>query len=296
MVKHGMKEQRQEGVSAETILFFFLFTGGISFSTTQHLSPDLVLGVGIFSTPVAVAVDPDSDALFVVDSINDRVLRFDNRGSLTTGSPFDFVFGQNSSAASRVSLNQPQSAWVASNTLWVADSQNNRVLAFSANTTTLSPVPSAFLVLGQTDFQTGAAPSPPSSASMANPSGVMVDSSGTLWVTDPTNNRYILFPSSSSIKPPPTYQNKNRVLVFYNARSGVDGLAASSVVGQPNFANGNQVSPSASTLAIPNGVISTSAGLFVADTGNNRVVSLHSSPPPPESVKIRLKYYFLFCV
>jgi len=289
-----MKEQRQEGVSAETILFFFLFTGGISFSTTQHLSPDLVLGVGIFSTPVAVAVDPDSDALFVVDSINDRVLRFDNRGSLTTGSPFDFVFGQNSSAASRVSLNQPQSAWVASNTLWVADSQNNRVLAFSANTTTLSPVPSAFLVLGQTDFQTGAAPSPPSSASMANPSGVMVDSSGTLWVTDPTNNRYILFPSSSSIKPPPTYQNKNRVLVFYNARSGVDGLAASSVVGQPNFANGNQVSPSASTLAIPNGVISTSAGLFVADTGNNRVVSLHSSPP--ESVKIRLKYYFLFCV
>ena len=89
-----MKEQ--EG-RASVLLFFFLFIGGISFSTTQH-SPDLVLGVGTFNTPVAVSVDPDSDALFVVDSLNDRVLRFDNRGGLTTASTFDFVFGQNSSS------------------------------------------------------------------------------------------------------------------------------------------------------------------------------------------------------
>jgi len=139
-------------------------------------SPDLVLGVGIFNSPFGVAVDPNSNALFVVDTNNNRVLRFDSRSTLTNGSPPDFVYGDNSNVTSATSLNQPQSAWVDSaGNLWVADYGNNRVLRFLA--TAQNAPPAALLCFGQTSPRVG---SPnqgfanPSRSTMSSPTGVTI--------------------------------------------------------------------------------------------------------------------------
>jgi len=171
-------------------LLLFLFTPP---HNAQH-SPDLVLGVGIFNSPSGVALDPNSDALFVVDTNNNKVLRFDSRSSLTSGSPPDFVYGNNSSVPSAASLNRPQSAWMdLAGNLWVADYGNSRVLMFSG--TDQNGQPAAMLCFGQASLgghQQNQGNASPSSRSMSSPSGVTLDSTGTLWVSDTGNNRFYL--------------------------------------------------------------------------------------------------------
>jgi len=184
---------KQDSAPLWLSVLLLLFVLHFPFGAPQH-TPDLVLGVGIFNNPSGVAVDPNSDALFVVDSLNDRVLRFNNRSALTNGASVDFVFAVNTTTNAS-SLNRPLSAWVDEvGNLWVSDSGNNRVLTFSANAQ-LSP-PTALKVFGQTSF-TGILSNQglanPSAATLANPNGVMVDSNGTLWVTDTNNNRYFIF-------------------------------------------------------------------------------------------------------
>ena len=170
----------------------------LQIAEASQYSPDLVLGAGVFNGPEGVAVDPNSDALFVVDTNNNRILRFNNRGSLIPGSPPDFVFGQNSTSAtvnastSQFTLTGPHSAWVDSaGFLWVADSGSNRVVWFLANASVL-PV-NVTGVLGQTTFAAHRAnqgSTTPARNSMYQPAGVTVDLNGTLWVSDTNNNRY----------------------------------------------------------------------------------------------------------
>ena len=171
-------------------LLLFLFT---SPHNALH-SPDLVLGgVGIFNSPSVVAVDPNSDALFVVDTNNNRVLRFDSRSSLTSGSPPDFVYGNNANMTSGGSLNQPFSACVDfAGNLWIADSGNSRVLLFSGTDQNEPPV--AVLWFGQASLN-ASLPNKgfgsPTANTMSNPRGVTIDSTGTLWVSDSGNNRFL---------------------------------------------------------------------------------------------------------
>jgi sugar lactone lactonase YvrE len=170
-------------------LLLFLFT---SPHNALH-SPDLVLGVGSFSSPRGVTVDPNSDALFVVDTNNNRILRFNNRSALTSGSPPDFVFGVNAFTATSTSLLTPTAAWVdLAGRLWVADTENNRVVGFQANTT--QDPPTAFVQLGQNSSTTSApnlGGGTLSAYSLRSPRGVTVEGSY-LWVSDSVNNRYSL--------------------------------------------------------------------------------------------------------
>jgi DNA-binding beta-propeller fold protein YncE len=182
-----MKQESAPRLWLSVLLFLFvLYFPSVA---PQH-SPNLVLGFGIFNNPSGVAVDPNSDALFVVDNLNDRVLRFNDRSILTDGSRFDFVFGVNTTTDGS-SLNGPLSVWVDDfGNLWVADAGNNRVLALSANAQ-LGP-PTALKVFGQGSF-TGNLSNQgfanPTATTMSSPGGVMVDSNGTLWVADSGNNR-----------------------------------------------------------------------------------------------------------
>lgn len=102
---------------------------------------DLQLSPG-FSTPSGIAVDPSSDSLYVCDRGNNRVLRYDNRNSLTSSSAPTVAIGQStlSSTApnngqafpSPVGFNTPFGVTVdAKGTLWVSDSNNNRVVWFA---------------------------------------------------------------------------------------------------------------------------------------------------------------------
>lgn len=86
-------------------------------------------------------ITPD-DSLWVADSENNRLLRFNNASTKPTGAAADGVLGQpdftsNLSASTRRGLVYPNiKPFVdAKGCLWIADSGNNRVLRFSPDAT-----------------------------------------------------------------------------------------------------------------------------------------------------------------
>ena len=96
----------------------------------------------------------------------------------------------------------PQSVWVdvasATSVLYVADTRNNRVLAWKNSATANSGAP-ADLVIGQRDFQSTSQQGPdPSGSRLASgfslPSVVITDAVGNLYVADSGNNRILRFP------------------------------------------------------------------------------------------------------
>lgn len=136
--------------------------------------------------------------------------------------------------------------------LWVADTRNNRVLNFgpSKNLTSAS-APVAYL--GQ-NSPTGTVANQgllqPSFATLWHPTGLAFDSTGGLWVGDSSNNRVLLF----------------------NPLSQRTGGTANLVLGQPGGSS-NITGNRADQFNNPTGVfIDPNGTLWVADTGNNRVL------------------------
>ena len=76
-----------------------------------------------------------------------------------------------------------------SGSLYVADTQNNRVLVYTG---TISTGMNATIVLGQTDFSTNTNNAGGLGASsLSVPAGVAVDGSGNLYVADTGNHRVL---------------------------------------------------------------------------------------------------------
>ncbi|GAG26234.1 unnamed protein product, partial [marine sediment metagenome] len=142
---------------------------------------------------VQLAVDEDH-ALYVCDVFNDRVLKYED--PFATDSVADEVWGQpdfnsreaNNGGRSASSLDFRYAPVCAGATigpdgsLWVADSMNDRVLRFLKDPGSGVIAKTADLVLGQSDFTSGA----PGSGmdELTNPAGLAVSSAGTVYVTD----------------------------------------------------------------------------------------------------------------
>jgi sugar lactone lactonase YvrE len=134
--------------------------------------------------------------------------------------------------------------------IFVSDTGNNRILRFSSAASFISGS-AAEAVIGQTDFTTGSAANPPSASTLNAPYGIMVDTSGNLWVADNGNSR---------------------VLRFANASSLSSGASASQVLGQPNFTSKTGATND-HTMSGPISVaLDSSNNLYVMDRGNNRVL------------------------
>ena len=128
--------------------------------------------------------------------------------------------------------------------LWVADTGNNRVLAFTPPFTTNM---SASIVIGQRDLSSNA--SKANATNLHAPYGVAFDAEGNLWVADAENNRVLAF------SPP-----------FHN------GMDASVVIGQQDFTR-NSFNTTRSRLSGPGGLAFDASGdLWVVDSGNSRVL------------------------
>ncbi|HEV2198607.1 MAG TPA: hypothetical protein VGR73_02215 [Bryobacteraceae bacterium] len=186
--------------------------------------------------------------------------------STTTGVPAsDTVFGAIGGVA------------YGGNTLFATDDnrlgllpQNNRVLVFN-NLGQLFPAASAEIppltarcplcggranvILGQPDIATVTALNPPTAASLRLPLGIASDGH-ILAIADTANNRILLWKSLPS----------------------VTGQAADLVLGQPDFVSFNSSGASSSTVRGPQGVWIQNGKLFVADTGNNRILIWNSIP------------------
>jgi uncharacterized protein (TIGR03437 family) len=162
------------------------------------------------------------------------------------------------SPASAQTLSAPQGIFVDnSSTLYIADSGNNRVVAFTNTPNAPAAGASAAFVIGQNTFDSvvigGGA------AGFRQPADVGVDSQGDIVVSDYGNSRVLIFSP----------------LIFLP----LSGAPASAVVGQRDFnsATANWNSPDG--LATPEGLygpiglfVDRQDTLYVGDAGNSRVL------------------------
>lgn len=246
---------------------------------------------------------------YLPDQGNNRVLGFD---SIPTGvgASADFVLGQNSftsygSAVGDNAFNAPRDAWVYNGNLYVADTGNNRVLVWTSLPSDSNPT-TADKVVGQASLTSSA--SGQTQSTLDGP-GAIFATNNKLFVADTQNNRVLIYnlplsqygqnaavvlgQDSFTANGHATATNRlyhpegiwsdgtrlviadtgnNRVLI-YNAipSSGHANPDASVVVGQPDFTS-NGFGTSKNTLNQPAGVFVSGGKLYVADTGNNRVM------------------------
>jgi sugar lactone lactonase YvrE len=178
----------------------------------------------------------------------------------------------NQVATNQRGFDMPSAAiWMpASPRLWVADTNNNRVITyifgimFSRNQTH---------VYGQPDFTSNAAPNPPNDASMNAPSGVAHENTMQfVWVADTGNNRILRFDASGG---GPT-----------SGWPAVDAIGQVDGFGNPIFTqnpvNNGQASVNEWGLNAPTSLFydPTTERLYVADTGNNRVLVFEQAFDP----------------
>jgi uncharacterized protein (TIGR03437 family) len=214
------------------------------------------------SAPAGITVNQQDGTLYVADSGNHRVLRYprpvNQPGRITP----DAVIGQvdftssASAAVNAASLNTPGGVALGpSGNLFIADTGNNRVLEYAPGAGSGS---SAIRVYGQPNMTTATRQGQVSAQSLSGPQAIAVSQSSSLYVADTAANRVVIFPNTPSAPPA--------------------GAAASYVIGQGSFSNAGT-----NGLRSPSGVDLDSNGtIFVADTGNNRVLvysSLVFLPP-----------------
>lgn len=221
-----------------------------------------------FYYPDGLAISPNG-TLWVADTGNNRVLRFDNAAAKSNGADADGVLGRSDfttsgSGTTSARMKAPYDVAIDStDTLWVADRDNHRVLRFD-NASAKMNGEAADGVLGQMDFTTG------STGLAANrfhaPYGVHLTPSGTLWVADRGNNRVLAFPAASTLAP---------------------GSNASVVLGQNDFITKTQLAPAAGFF-FPSRITSIpGGGLFVSDGGNHRVLRFTPVAPPQLTILTR---------
>lgn len=135
------------------------------------------------SSPLGVYVD-SAGRLWVGDTNNHRVLRFDNASTKANGANADGVLGQinftsGSSATAQNRMATPFSVFVDSGgRLWVSEYGNSRVLRFD-NAAASPNGDNADGVLGQSIFTTNTCVNaPPTATGMCLPTRIHVDSGG----------------------------------------------------------------------------------------------------------------------
>ena len=158
------------------------------------------------NNPTSVCLDKD-DRLWVADSYNSRVLRFDNVSLKSNGAAADGVlcqanFSSTSTSIATPSLSNPARSVVSgiavssSGSLFVAQQLLNRVIRFD-NAASLPNGSNPSAVLGQPNFSSNP-PAGSGLAQMNEPYGITIASDDTLWVMDSRNIRVTRFASAST--------------------------------------------------------------------------------------------------
>ncbi|MAS96562.1 MAG: hypothetical protein CMO55_25515 [Verrucomicrobiales bacterium] len=237
-----------------------MFTGAKAeavFGSSNFVSVNAGTTAQRFADPLGIFVDQEG-RLWVCDSTNARVLRFDDAANKSNFPAADGVLGQtllttNASPGtpSANSLDSPSACVVESNgTLWVADSSDHRILRYDG-AALKSNGGGADGVLGQSMMDTSASGS--GTNGVSGPTALAVSNNGTLWVAD--------------------YGNR-RVLRFNSAVSKSNGADADGVLGQTGlFGNGFYgFADNAATTVIGLAWSPVNDTLYVSDNSYNRIL------------------------
>jgi sugar lactone lactonase YvrE len=244
VLRYGSADALANGAPAEAVL------GQPDFTSRDFSDPPTSQSM---RTPSSLFFDRFGQ-LWVADTNNNRVLRFSAAAQIRNGAAADRVYGQpgfttNTDATTQSGMGSPIGVWVdASDRLWIADSDNNRVLRYDGITNRPNGA-NADAVLGQADFTSSTAGS--GAMGLSDPYGLAVSPSGSLFVADASNNR---------------------VLHFKNAAALNNGAGANAVLGQHDFTT-NSPGLSAIQMYLPWGLTTTpDDSLWVCDSANSRMI------------------------
>lgn len=216
------------------------------YSGESGLSADHLYG------PQSVAVD-SAGHLWVSDTENGRILRWDNADTAPSGTAAVQVLGQTSfttrgGGTSQSLMSRPGGiALDSAGRLWVADYFNNRVLRFD-NPTAKGNGGLADGVLGQPNFTTSGVGV--TATNLNSPYDLDIDAQDRLWVADFGNIRVLRFDNPSAQNQPP----------------------ANGVLGQPDFVTKLPGGGKAQLRTAIQLEVSPTGSLFVMDSQNYRVL------------------------
>jgi sugar lactone lactonase YvrE len=210
--------------------------------------------------PKGIALDTSvvPNRLYVADTGNNRILRWNSAAAFLNGAPANLVIGQpdfthvDAGTGPNGGLNQPVGLAVHKGDLWVADAENSRVVRFKA------PVNAGAVLdisIGQVNLLNNQCNniSGINARTVCFPLGLGFDSANKLYVADVGNSRVLEYD-------PPQSTNEAAHLLF----------------GQANFSAGSCNRgglTGALTLCDPFDVaLDSAARLYIADTANSRVV------------------------
>jgi sugar lactone lactonase YvrE len=245
------------------ILFLFGSSNLLSIANPKipvDARPDLILGdrstlfevsAKTMSSPNSVVIEPSTGKVFVSDTDRNRILRYKNVATLTSGAEAEEVIGQvrldqNNRAGGAQGLNSPQGIYLDRfGRLWVADSGNHRVVMYQSASSRTFPI-LADKVLGQPNLENLDISNSlrPTSTSTNNPTSVCLDKDDRLWVADSGNSR---------------------VLRFDNVSLKSSGAAADGVLCQSNF---NSTSTTIATPSFSNPTRSVVSGIAMSSSGS----------------------------
>ncbi|MGE3609625.1 MAG: IPT/TIG domain-containing protein [Bacteriovoracaceae bacterium] len=219
--------------------------------------------------PSWVAINPDDGSLWIYDTLNRRVLKFNSIPAANFSSA-NLVIGQSSfTVANDLATDDDNlgsgsgSVYINDDKLYIADYARRRVLIFDPIPTTDGA--SASLVIGQSDLQSSHLRSSGDPYKFSTPNDLK--SNGTkMIVSDFYNSRVIIY----------------NTLPILNTAQGDVILGQSDFYGKDsNRSNGltTPLSPDKNTLDKPlSSCITPSGKVAVADTSNNRVLIWTSTP------------------
>ena len=253
--------------------------------------------------PTAVA--SDGVHLVVADTNHNRVLIW-NRIPTTNDAPADVVVGQpdfvssglpSGNAPTAKSMRGPQGVWIQNGKLYVADTQNNRVLIYNQIPTANGAA--ADVVLGEPNFTTAVEPNLASQTTSATASNLLnpvaVSSDGThLFVTDLGYNRVLIWNSIPTTNAAPADVEIGQPdMVSSVANNSYSGTAATSTTdttdketpvmctvsnGIDGYGNPTYPEFCSYTMSFPRFTLAVDNRLFVADGGNDRLMVFNQIP------------------
>lgn len=237
------------------------FGDGITLDATNNGRKLLLTSGFSFTQSSPLSSWSDGQRLVVADTGNHRVLIWNNFPTSSTIAA-DLVLGQpdlttvtaNTGGVSAQSLNSPITVHSDGVRLIVADYVNNRVLIWNSFPTTMRQA--ADVVVGQGSMSTNALAT--TAAGMRRPSSAFSDGEK-LYVTE----------------------DQNRRVTIFNSIPTTNGASASVVLGQAGSFVTNAWDGAGCTISSiddPSAVAVDSGKLFVADSGNNRVLIWNTIP------------------
>lgn len=240
---------------------------------------DINLTQGGMRTPSHVATD--GRILVVSDTDNNRVLIWKNIPTTNDALP-DVVVGQPDFKTGRGGLDNktfrgPQGVWIQGTRLFVADTQNHRVMVW--NNIPSSNGQAADYELGQSSFNGAPPPTeitdPATASNLFSPVSVTSDGQR-LFVTDLGHNRVLIWNSI------PTQNNQAADVVVGqpDLTSNIDNNATALCPSNGTDSSGKPTYPErcGTTLSFPRFALSDGTRLFIADGGNDRILIYNSIP------------------